>query len=64
MCGYFDEEGDDFFPFNDHSKPIPSNLPVELGKAVDVSMFVDSDHAGDKSYHCSYQVIFKMAVHD
>jgi hypothetical protein len=27
---------------------LPSNAPKALGKMVDIRMFVDSDHAGDK----------------
>ena len=29
------------------------DAPKPLGKEIPLSMFVDSDHAGDKSDHCS-----------
>ncbi|KAL7460033.1 hypothetical protein ACHAXS_000501 [Conticribra weissflogii] len=32
----------------DVQEPISPNAPKALGKPVDVRMFVDSDHAGDK----------------
>ncbi len=50
-------------------EPIWSNSPEAIGKAVDVCLFVDSDHAGDKHMHrfctglfvpqyCTYQLVF------
>ncbi len=44
----------DQFPFMDWkefyckvTEPIPPNAPKPLGKPVDISKFVDSDHAGE-----------------
>ena len=34
--------------YGEVTEPIPPNAPKPLGKPVDVRMFVDSDHAGDK----------------
>ncbi len=34
--------------YGEVTKPIPPNAPKPLGKPVDVSMFIDSDHARDK----------------
>ncbi len=45
----------EYFPVGDWSEfygkveePIPPNAPEALGKEVDLHMFVDSDHTGDK----------------
>ena len=39
----------DWIPFyGDVAEAIPPNMPKPLGKSVDLRMFVDSDHAGDK----------------
>ena len=34
--------------YGDVTEPIPDNAPVPRGKPVDLRMWVDSDHAGDK----------------
>ncbi len=51
---------DDQFPvmdwkefYGEVTKPIPPNTPKSLGKPVDVHMFVDSNHTGDKQTRCS-----------
>ncbi len=36
----------DFYP--GASEALPPNAPKPLGKGVNLRMFVDSDHAGDK----------------
>ena len=41
------------------------NAPNPLGKEVTLSMFVDSDHAGEKSYRSSrtgYMIFMNMAM--
>ena len=35
--------------YGDVKEAIPPNAPLALGKDVDIRMYVDSDHAGDKS---------------
>ncbi len=35
-------------------EPIPLNAPKPLGKPIEVGMFVDSNHAGDKQTRCSH----------
>ncbi len=52
---------DDQFPvmdwkefYGEVTKPIPPNTPIPLGKPVDVCMFVDSDHTGDKQTRYSH----------
>ncbi len=46
--------------YGDVTESIPSNTPKPLGKPVDVSMFVDSNHAGDKQtrHSCSGFLIY------
>ena len=34
--------------YGEVEEPIPPNAPKPLGKAIDLRMFVDSDHVGDK----------------
>eukprot|EP00978_Attheya_sp_CCMP212_P033817 scaffold138503_cov34-Attheya_sp.AAC.7 len=34
--------------YGDMHEAIPTNMPLARGKEVDVCLFVDSDHAGDK----------------
>ena len=34
--------------YGDIKEPIPPNAPKPKGKEVDLRMYVDSDHAGDK----------------
>ena len=34
--------------YGDVQEPIPPNAPEPAGKEVDIQLFVDSDHAGDK----------------
>ena len=36
--------------YRDAKEAIPMNAPVPQGKEVDICMFVDSDHAGDKVF--------------
>ncbi len=35
------------------TEPIPPNAPKPLGKPVNICIFVDSDHTGDKQTKCS-----------
>ncbi len=37
---------------------IPSNAPEPRGKDVDIRLYVDSDHAGEKHTHCSRTSFF------
>jgi len=39
--------------YGDVQEAIPPNEPTPLGKDVDLRMYVDSDHAGNKSNHRS-----------
>ena len=39
--------------YGDVREPVPLNAPEPCGCDVDLRMFVDSDHAGDKLTHCS-----------
>ncbi len=34
--------------YGDVTEAIPTDMPMPLGKEVDIHMMVDSDHAGDK----------------
>ena len=34
--------------YGESKEPLPPNAPMPRGKEVDIRMFVDSDHAGDK----------------
>ncbi|KAL7461868.1 hypothetical protein ACHAXS_002274 [Conticribra weissflogii] len=40
--------------YGEVTKPILPNAPKPLGKPVDVHMFIDSDHAGDKQTRLSH----------
>ncbi len=62
---------DDQFPvmdwkvfYSDITEPIPSNAPKPLGEPVDVHMFMDSNHAGDKQTRrsCSGFLIYVNTV--
>ena len=44
----FDDGADCKTFYGDVTKAIPPNSPDPRGKAVDLRMWVDSDHAGDK----------------
>ncbi len=65
---------DDQFPvmdwkefYGEVTKPIPPNAPKPLGKPVEVRMFVDSNHAGDKQTRCfcsSFLIYFNTAIVD
>jgi hypothetical protein len=39
--------------YGDVLEPIPSNAPKELGKSINLHLFVDSDYAGNKHAHHS-----------
>jgi hypothetical protein len=39
--------------YGDLEEAIPPNMPLPLGKDVDLCMMVDSDHAGEKMTQCS-----------
>ncbi len=44
--------------------PFPPNFPKPLGKALDVCMFVDSNHAGDKQTQSSFLIYVNTALGD
>ena len=51
--------------YGDVEEAIPVNAPKPLGKGVDLRMFVDSDHAGDKTNRRSrtgYLIFLNMAL--
>ena len=51
--------------YGDVQEAKPVNAPKPLGKGVDLRMFVDSDHAGDKTSRCSctgYLIFLNMAL--
>ena len=39
--------------YRDVKEDIPKNVPRALGKGVEVTAWVDSDHAGEKLTRCS-----------
>ncbi|KAL7447636.1 hypothetical protein ACHAXS_000034, partial [Conticribra weissflogii] len=53
--------------YGEVTEPIPPNAPKPLGKPVDVRMFVDSNHAGDKQTrhsHSSFLIYVNTALVD
>ena len=51
--------------YGDVEEAIPVNVPKPLGKGIDLRMFVDSDHAGDKTNRRSrtgYLIFLNMAL--
>ncbi len=52
MISYQLQIGKDFH--SDVTKPIPRNSPKHLITPVDIYMFVDSNHTGDKQTRCSH----------
>jgi hypothetical protein len=53
--------------YGDIEEAIPDNMPRPLGKPVDIRMWVDSDHAGEKRTprsHTSFFIYINMACID
>jgi hypothetical protein len=62
LASFKDHEWKDFY--GNVKEPIPSNAPAPRGKEVDLRLFVDSDHAGDKMTRRSrtgYLIYLNMA---
>ena len=60
----FTKDADWFEFYGDVKEDIPPNAPVPLGKAVEVTAWVDADHAGDKLTRRSHTgiLIFLMSA--
>ena len=53
--------------YGDVEEVLPPNAPEPLGKEVELRIFVDSDHAGDKATrrsHTSYMIFINMSMID
>jgi hypothetical protein len=53
--------------YGDVEEAIPVDMPVPLGKNVDIRMMCESDHAGDKRTRCSctgFLIFCNMALID
>ena len=65
--GEFNVHADWHAFYGDVEEALPPNAPQPLGKEVELRMFVDSDHAGDKATRRSctgYMIFLNMSMID